>query len=451
MRQARFRRILGSGGALRNRNRSRPRPPPPARRRTLPGVRTLFPGGAVLLGGAALLGGAVLPAGTATAQQPRARDLGIPFEGTPGALNAITDVAGVEVGHATIIRGSGPLVIGEGPVRTGVTAVWPRGRDVPDPVYAAWFTLNGDGEMTGTTWVRDSGIMEGPVMITNTLSVGVVHHAVIRWGVAKGAGPGGGRWLAALPVVGETWDGTLNDIRGQHVTEEDAIAAMDAARGGRVAEGNVGGGTGMICHRFKGGIGTSSRLAEVAGETYTVGVLVQCNYGSRGPFRVAGVPVGQEITDLMPERPGAGAAPQGAAGPAGAAISEADRDGSIIVVVATDAPVLPHQLERMARRVSLGLARNGSVSSNGSGDIFVAFSTANREAASENAPSADARVLANGRLNPLFTATVEATEEAIINALIAAETMTGANDVTVHALPHDRLREALRKYGRLRG
>ncbi len=416
---------------------------------------------------------AICDAAPATAQQPRARDLGIPFEGTPGALNAITDVAGVEVGHATIIRGSGRLVIGEGPVRTGVTAVWPRGRETPDPAYAAWYTLNGDGEMTGTTWVRDSGIMEGPVMITNTLSVGVVHHAVIRWGVAKAAERGSGAWLAALPVVGETWDGTLNDIRGQHVTEEDAIAAMEAARGGPVAEGNVGGGTGMICHRFKGGIGTSSRIAEVAGETYTVGVLVQCNYGGRGPFRVAGVPVGQEITDLMPERPGAGAGPrekaasllgagppEGVAQPEGAARPEAaaapdgpipgaDRDGSIIVVVATDAPVLPHQLERMARRVSLGLARNGSISSNGSGDIFVAFSTANREAASEDAPAADARVLANGRLNPLFSATVEATEEAIINALVAAETMTGANDVTVHALPHDRLREVLRKYGRL--
>lgn len=377
----------------------------------------------------------------ASGQKPRARDLGIPFEGTPGMLNAITDVDGVEVGHATLVRGAGPVVIGEGPVRTGVTAVWPRGRNEPDPVYAAWFALNGDGEMTGTTWVRDSGIMEGPVMITNTLSVGVVHHAVIRWGVAKGVEGGGGRWLAALPVVGETWDGTLNDIRGQHVTEADAMAAMDAARAGPVAEGNVGGGTGMICHRFKGGIGTSSRLAEVGGDTYTVGVLVQCNYGSREPFRVAGVPVGREIADLMPERPN-GAQLEGVEG-------EADRDGSIIVVVATDAPVLTHQLERMARRVSLGLARNGSTSSNGSGDIFVAFSTANQEAAAERDAAADARVLANGRLNPLFTATVEATEEAIINALIAAETMTGANDVTVHALPHERLREVLRRYNRL--
>ena len=384
----------------------------------------------------------------ASAQKPRARDLGIPFEGTPGALNAITDVTGVEVGHATIVRGSGPVVIGEGPVRTGVTAVWPRGHEVPDPVYAAWFSLNGDGEMTGTTWVRDSGIMEGPVMITNTLSVGVVHHAVIRWGVARGVERGAGPWLASLPVVAETWDGTLNDIRGQHVTEADALAAMEAARGGPVTEGNVGGGTGMICHRFKGGIGTSSRIVDVAGENYTVGVLVQCNYGSREPFRVAGVPVGQEIADLMPSRPGGGAE-QG-----GAPLDPADgpdREGSIIVVVATDAPVLSHQLERMARRVSLGIARNGSISSNGSGDIFVAFSTANQEAASERAAAADARVLANGRLSPLFAATVEATEEAIINALVAAETMTGANDVTVYALPHDRLREVLRRYNRLEG
>ena len=392
-----------------------------------------------------LLAYTVVPA---SGQKPRARDLGVPFEGTPGALNAITDVDGVEVGHATIVRGGGPLVVGEGPVRTGVTAVWPRGRDEPDPVYAAWFTLNGDGEMTGTTWVRDSGIMEGPVMITNTLSVGIVHHAVIRWGVARGMERGGGRWLAALPVVGETWDGTLNDIRGQHVTEADALAAMDTARGGPVAEGNVGGGTGMICHRFKGGIGTSSRVVDVAGDDYTVGVLVQCNYGSRELFRVAGVPVGREIADLMPERPGEGA--QGGA-PLEGAEGEADRDGSIIVVVATDAPVMPHQLERMARRVSLGLARNGSIASNGSGDIFVAFSTANQRAAAEVGTSTRARVLANGRLNPLFTATVEATEEAIINALVAAETMTGANDVTVHALPHERLREVLRKYNRLEG
>ena len=391
----------------------------------------------------ALIACCALPA---SAQKPRARDLGVPFEGTPGRLNAITDVDGVEVGHATIVRGSGDLVIGEGPVRTGVTAVWPRGRDESDPVYAAWFTLNGNGEMTGTTWVRDSGIMEGPVMITNTLSVGVVHHAVIRWGVARDMERRRGGWLAALPVVAETWDGTLNDIRGQHVTEEDAIAAMEGARDGVVVEGNVGGGTGMICHRFKGGIGTSSRVVEVGGDDYVVGVLVQCNYGSRELLRVAGVPVGREIGDLMPAR-GDGAGVEGAAGEGG----QVDRDGSIIVVVATDAPVMPHQLERMARRVSMGLARNGSVASNSSGDIFVAFSTANQRAASEPGTSTNARVLANGLLTPLFAATVQATEEAVINALVAAETMTGANGVTVHALPHDRLREVLRRYNRLGG
>lgn len=379
-----------------------------------------------------------------SAQKPRARDLGVPFEGTPGRFNAITDVDGVEVGHATIVRGSGEVVIGEGPVRTGVTAVWPRGRDESDPVYAAWFTLNGNGEMTGTTWVRDSGIMEGPVMITNTLSVGVVHHAVIRWGVARDMERRRGGWLAALPVVAETWDGTLNDIRGQHVTEEDAIAAMEGARGGEVAEGNVGGGTGMICHRFKGGIGTSSREVEVGGDDYVVGVLVQCNYGSRELLRVAGVPVGREIADLMPAR-------EGGAGVGAGGQGAGDRDGSIIVVVATDAPVMPHQLERMARRVSMGLARNGSVASNSSGDIFVAFSTANRRAASEPGTSTNARVMANGRMTPLFAATVEATEEAIVNALVAAETMTGANGVTVHALPHDRLRTVLRRYNRLEG
>ena len=384
-------------------------------------------------------------AGSVSAQKPRARDLGAPFEGTPGSLNAITDVAGVEVGHATLIRGSGERVIGAGPVRTGVTAVFPRGTAAPDPVFAAWFSLNGDGEMTGTTWVQDSGILEGPVMITNTLSVGIVHHAVIEWGVEKrfGAEGGPGRWLASLPVVAETWDGTLNDIYGQHVTVADALTAIENASAGPVEEGAVGGGTGMICHRFKGGIGTSSRLVEIDGATYTLGVLVQCNYGSRAPFRVSGVPVGQEIPDMLPSRPGAqqGSLDDGTDGP--------DREGSIIVVVATDAPILPHQLKRVARRISLGLARNGSTSGNGSGDIFIAFSTANRESASELESPNGLEMLTNADLNPLFAATVQATEEAVINALVAAETMTGANDVTVHALPHDRLREALRKYNRL--
>ena len=402
--------------------------------------RTIFP---------ALVTVAVMAATHAAAQdaaRPRARDLGVPFDGTPGPLNAITDVSGVTVGHTTIIRGSGPLVVGDGPVRTGVTAIWPRGQDDPAPVFAAWFSLNGDGEMTGTTWVEDRGMMDTPLMITNTLSVGIVHHAVIRYGAAKSVETGNGAWLNALPVVAETWDGTLNDIRGQHVTEADAIAAMESATAGPVAEGNVGGGTGMRCHRFKTGIGTASRVVQIEESAYTVGVLVQCNYGSRDLLRVAGAPVGREIPDLMPERPDAGSATGPAAEP-----PAAGRDGSIIVVVATDAPLLPNQLKRVARRISLGLARNGSVSTGGSGDIFMAFSTANREATVAGSGTPQLEMLPNGRLDGIFRATVEGTEEAVINALVAGETMTGANDVTMHALPHDRLREILRKYNRLVG
>ena len=385
--------------------------------------------------------------GQAAAQEaakPRARDLGVPFDGTPGPLNAITDVPGVTVGHTTIIRGSGPLVVGEGPVRTGVTAIWPRGKDDPAPVFAAWFSLNGDGEMTGTTWVEDRGMMDTPLMITNTLSVGIVHHAVIRYGAARSVETGDGAWLNALPVVAETWDGTLNDIRGQHVTEADAIAAMESATDGPVVEGNVGGGTGMRCHRFKTGIGTASRVVEVGESTYAVGVLVQCNYGSRDLLRVAGVPVGKEIPDLLPERPGGDVDPATEPPPT-------RRDGSIIVVVATNAPLLPNQLKRVARRISLGLARNGSVSTGGSGDIFMAFSTANREATVTGSGTARLEMLPNGRLDGIFRATVEGTEEAVINALVAGETMTGANDWTIHALPHDRLRDILRKYNRLAG
>ncbi len=400
---------------------------------------------ATLLAGAVALSMTVGPAGAQDADRPRARDLGVPFDGVPGPLNAITDVPGVTVGHATIIRGNGPLVVGEGPVRTGVTAIWPRGGDDPAPVFAAWFSLNGDGEMTGTTWVEDRGMMDTPLMITNTLSVGIVHHAVIRHGARRSVETGNGAWLNALPVVAETWDGTLNDIRGQHVTEDDAIAAMESATGGPVAEGNVGGGTGMRCHQFKAGIGTASRVVEVDGARYAVGVLVQCNYGSRDLLRVAGVPVGREIPDLLPERPAGGAREAAAQPPA------AERDGSIIVVVATDAPLLPNQLKRVARRVSLGLARNGSVSTGGSGDIFMAFSTANREAAMAGEGTAQLEMLPNGRLDGIFRATVEGTEEAVINALVAGETMTGANDWTIHALPHDRLRDILRRYNRLIG
>ena len=365
--------------------------------------------------------------------KPRARDLGVPFDGTPGALNAITDVAGVLVGHTTLISGEGRLQVGKGPVRTGVTAVLPRGKDsMNNPVFAGWWSLNGNGEMTGTTWVEESGFLEGPVMITNTHSVGVVRDAVIQWRVMHGQPDPTGYWWS-LPVVAETWDGWLNDINGFHVKPEHAFHAIDSAASGSVQEGNVGGGTGMICNEFKGGIGTSSRkLAEKAGG-YTVGVLVQCNYGVRPNLRIAGVPVGREI----PEDPAY----------ASASFSELDR-GSIIVVVATDAPLVSHQLRRLARRVSLGLGRNGSISGNGSGDIFIAFSTANPGAAAAD-HVVDLKMLPNDKIEPVFAATVQATEEAVINAMVAAETMTGINDHKVIALPHDKLRAVLKKYNRL--
>ncbi len=365
--------------------------------------------------------------------------MGIPFEGTTGPLNAITDVAGVEVGHRTLVAGSGKLVVGKGPVRTGVTAVFPRGRDSNDPVFAGWFTMNGNGEMTGTTWVEESGFLWGPVMITNTHSVGVVRDAVIEWVVRAGR-MRSDEW--SLPVVAETWDGGLNDINGFHVTKQDAWAAMDSARGGPVAEGSVGGGTGMVCNQFKGGIGTSSRRLEAADGGYTVGVLVQCNYGRRRYLRIAGAPVGQEIVDLVPCR-----AP--CSGPrSGVAAAIPPDVGSIIIVVATDAPLLPHQLKRLARRAGLGVGRLGGVASNSSGDIFVAFSTANARA-SRDSGLAQVSMVSNDQITPLFEATVQATEEAIVNAMLAARTMTGADDLTVYALPHDRLRAVMRKYGRL--
>ncbi len=358
--------------------------------------------------------------------KPRARDLGVPFDGTPGPLNAITDVKGVEVGHTTLISGSGKLKVGEGPVRTGVTAVLPRGKAAKDAVFGAWFTLNGNGEMTGTTWVEDSGFVDGPIMITNTHSVGVVRDAVIAWKVKHGTPDMEGYWWS-LPVVAETWDGYLNDINGFHVKPEHAFRALDSAHSGAVEEGNVGGGTGMICNEFKGGIGTASRMLDAKSGGYTVGVLVQCNYGRREQLRIAGVPVGREIPEHT--------------------VWKKDV-GSIIVVVATDAPLIPTQLKRMARKVSLGLGRDGSFSGDGSGDIFIAFSTANPGAASPEGIH-DLKMLPNDRLDPLFLATVQATEEAVINAMVAAETMTGINDRTVIALPHDRLREALKKYNRL--
>jgi L-aminopeptidase/D-esterase-like protein len=363
------------------------------------------------------------------APRPRARDLGVPFDGTPGAGNAITDVPGVTVGHETIIRGEGKLEAGKGPVRTGVTAIFPRGRDVDRPVPAAWFSLNGNGEMTGTAWIEESGQLSGPVLMTNTHSVGVVRDAALAWRIKQGPPDADGYYWSSLPVVGETWDGDLNDINGFHVKPENVARAIEASKPGPVAEGNVGGGTGSICFEFKGGIGTSSRKLPAKRGGYTVCALVQCNCGRRPQLTIAGVPVGREV----PEQPAYG--------------QDADETGSILIVVATDAPLLPHQLKRVAKRASMGLARLGAVSGNGSGDLFVAFSTSD--------PSWDkskrlytTSYLSNDDMDPIFEATVQATEEAIVNALVAAETMTGIDGKTVIALPHDRLKKALAKYNK---
>jgi L-aminopeptidase/D-esterase-like protein len=366
------------------------------------------------------------------AKKPRARDLGIPFDGKPGLFNAITDVKGVEVGHTTLISGEGKLVTGEGPVRTGVTAVLPQGKKY-STVFSGWYSLNGNGEMTGTIWVGESGVLGGPIMITNTHSVGIVRDAVVEWLVTEPIASGVS-W--ALPVVAETYDGYLNDINGFHVKKEHAFSALNSASSGAVEEGGVGGGTGMICHQFKGGIGTSSRLVTIRGKTYTVGVLVQANYGGRRSFTVAGIPVGKEITDLTPGRVN------------GREDEKSTRDGSIIVIVATDAPLLPHQLKRLARRVPMGIARVGGLSSNGSGDIFIAFSTGNDGFSDKNDYS-DVKMISNNFMSSLFSAVVYAVEESIINALVAGETMTGINGNTAYALPHDRLREILTKYNRL--
>lgn len=362
----------------------------------------------------------------AAQSKPRARDLGVPFDGNPGPLNAITDVKGVEVGHTTLISGEGPLKVGVGPVRTGVTAILPRGKTSLDPVFAGVFSLNGNGEMTGTHWIEDSGFLDGPVMITNSHSVGVVHDAVIAWRVKRGP-PDEEGYFWSLPVVAETADDDLNDMSGFHVKPEHVFHAIDSAQSGPVPEGNVGGGTGMVCNEFKGGIGTASRVLSAKNGGYTVGVLVQCNYGWRRELRIAGVPVGKEIPDNTVKN---------------------DDLGSIIVVVATDAPLIPTQLRRVAERVTLGLGRLGSFSGNGSGDLFIAFSTANPGSWSGKKIH-QVNMLPDQKINPIFLATVQATEEAVVNALIAAETMTGINNHTVIALPHDRLREVLKKYNRL--
>ncbi len=363
----------------------------------------------------------------------RARALGIPLDGKPGPLDAITDVAGVEVGSTTLISGSGPLKVGVGPIRTGVTVVLPRGKAGKEPVYAGWFSLNGNGEMTGTTWVEESGFLEGPLAITNTHSVGAVRDSIIAWGLKNGAFQQ--PW--SLPVVAETYDGFLNDINGFHVQPEHVYAALNGAHGGEVPEGNVGGGTGMVCYGFKGGTGTASRKVADDVGGYTVGVLVQCNCGRRQQLTVAGVPVGKEIPEGAPY---AQLAP-----PPGNEVT--GDQGSIIIVVATDAPLLPHQLKRLARRATMGLARTGSTSGNGSGDIFIAFSTANAGADKTPGPNA-VQVVSNERISPLFNATVEATEEAILNAMLGAKTMVGIDGHTVEALPHDKLQQALKKYNR---
>ncbi|MCC7309319.1 MAG: P1 family peptidase [Acidobacteria bacterium] len=367
--------------------------------------------------------------------KPRARDIGVPFDGTPGANNAITDVKGVEVGYTTLISGEGDKA-----VRTGVTAILPQGKSFAGRLFAGWHALNGNGEMTGTTWVEESGGLGSPIVITNTHSVGVVRDAVIEWGAKKFPG-GGYSGDFSLPVVTETWDGFLSDINGFHVKKEHVFAALDSARSGPIAEGNVGGGTGMMAHSFKGGTGTASRKLDERAGGYTVGVLVQANYGSRPLFQVAGVPVGKEITDLRPT-PGKTTT---------SAIANKKFDegaGSIIVVVATDAPLLPHQLKRLAQRVSLGVGNMGGRGENSSGDIFIAFSTANAAEFGKNEGTANIQMLPNDRINMLFWAVAQATEEAIVNAMVAAETMTGYKGNTAYALPHDRLQQALKKYNR---
>jgi L-aminopeptidase/D-esterase-like protein len=376
----------------------------------------------------------ISPAAKSTTEKKivRARDLGIPFEGTRGPLNAITDVAGVEVGYTTLISGEGKLEVGKGPVRTGVTAIVPRGRNSQnDPVYAGTFALNGNGEMTGTAWVEESGFLEGPIVITNTHSVGVARDAVIAWRVKNGAADNTGYWWS-LPVVAETWDGWLNDINGFHVKPEHVAQALDTAHGGAIEEGSVGGGTGMICYEFKGGNGTASRKIDIkAGKdnptkTFTVGVFLQANFGRRAQLTIAGVPIGKEIPGEIYKQ----------------------ESGSCIAVVATDAPLLPHQLKRLARRVSLGLARTGSVSGNGSGDLFIAFSTANPKVADSDHVTHSVETIPNDLLDPIFAGVVQAAEEAVVNALIDNHDMTGRDNHRVPALPHERVRELLKKYNR---
>jgi L-aminopeptidase/D-esterase-like protein len=371
-------------------------------------------------------------------QKPRARDLGIPFYGQPGELNSIIDVKGVEVGYSTIISGEGENIVGKGPIRTGVTAIFPRGKDEKfSPVFANWYSLNGNGEMTGTTWVTESGFLETPIMITNTNSVGTVRQAVLKWYVDTDWYKGEDWWYT-YPVVAETYDGFLNDIYGFHVKEKHALEAINSASSGRIKEGNVGGGTGMMCLGFKGGTGTASRQFTIKDTTYTLGVLVQANFGAKFNLTIAGVPVGQELKDTLNyelKKPPMSRRQEG--------------DGSIIVVVATDAPLLPHQLKRIAQRVPLGIGNVGGRGANGSGDIFIAFSTANKNAFNrEETVKVDA--LPNDQMNWLFQSTVQAVEEAIINAMVAADDMIGINGNKAYAIPHDLLVSTLKKYNRVK-
>src|SRR5437016_4846454 len=370
----------------------------------------------------------------------RARDLGVPFDGTPGKLNSITDVPGVEVGYTTLISGDGKLEVGKGPVRTGVTAIIPRGHDsLNDPVYAGYFSLNGNGEMTGTAWLEESGFLEGPIVITNTHSVGVARDAVIAWRIKQGPADKTGYWWS-LPVVAETWDGWLNDINGFHVKPDDVWHALESAHGGAIEEGSVGGGTGMICYEFKGGNGTASRKIDIRvskdapPRSFIVGVFLQANFGRRPQLTIAGVPVGKEIPGEVYKSTSADPFFGG------------QESGSCIAVVATDAPLLPTQLKRLARRVSLGLARTGTISGNGSGDLFIAFSTANPNVADPNQITHDVQTIPNDLLDPLFAGVVEATEEAVVNALIDNHSMTGRDNHRVDALPHDRLREIMKGF-----
>ena len=372
----------------------------------------------------------------AICQKPRARDLGVQFEGVPGKFNAITDVKGVEVGHSTIISGSGKNIIGKGPVRTGVTAIFPRGKKF-NPVYANWYSLNGNGEMTGTTWITESGFLETPIMITNTNSVGVVRDAVLKWFVDTNW-YGNDDWWYTYPVVGETYDGFLNDIYGFHVQEQHVYEAINNASPGPVSEGNVGGGTGMLTLGFKGGIGTASRRIKINNKTYTIGALVQSNFGSKRNLTISGVPVGKELKDTL-----------NVVFNAPPSNKRQEGDGSIIVIVATDAPLLPHQLKRITHRIPIGIGVVGGRGSNGSGDIFLAFSTANPRAF-DRKNERSIKSFPNDKITPLFEATVQTVEESIINAMIAAETMEGINNNKAYALPHDTLIEVLKKYNRLK-